>query len=558
VPVPVPEAGSCAEMFDLLPWSNPLMPRLARFLSLSILALGLSTAAACKTRTSSGSRAASSEAKPHVPGLPKPLRLPAEPAAAMHVAAPEQALATLAAYAGSSELEGRALLERLVSSATDVPGDLIDQLDLQRPWNAAVVEGQTIVHLPIAAGGLDVVAGLLAAKPSVGAFGAVDLERPATERGPKLAWLDRASATLTLAETTEGLATGRELAGAYGKSPLFFTIEGAQLRSYVPDAAIGRVTVTGAGLHDFEATVDGLVLDRPELELFADGALTGMLESPQVALGASTKYAQHEETVRSIIAQASRQVSRQNFLVRGTLEDMLKRASSVLRSWNGRVLAGVGPSRHLLLAFGSDDPQRAETATLHLVRGAVDNLSMARSFGLSVPNVRFAKNKTSAGNSSVHVIALSKARSFLPPEIAPLIDERGDLRIAFAFPQRSGGAMMVAGPNAPDVLADWIVQTSDATPGSDSVTDLIAATLAVGPKTLAPVLADQSGRAVLQLEAETAATHVVVRRSGEHWTMAVKGPAPSERPTGTRAADRRARVTGGKPAVGHRASKPVR
>ena len=514
--------------------------RLFRVVSVSILAAGLGFAAGCKSRTSSGSRAATATAaKPKVPGLPDPLPLPAEPIAAIHVGAPSQALATVGGYLGSTDLEPRALLQRLVaSSRLDAASALVEHLDLQRAWTGAVVEGEAIAYLPITSDGLDAVASLLADKPAVGSFGAVDLQRAANEDGPKLAWLDREAAALTLAETPRGLATGRELAGAYGKHPLVVSVDGAQLRGDLPEVPFGRVSLIGEGLHDFEATVDGLRVDRPELAMLGDGALTGMLESKRVAIGVSTKYADHDETVRSIIAQASRQVSRQNFLVRGTLEDMLRRASSVLRSWNGRVLAGVGPSRHLLLAFGTDDSARAETATLHLVRGVVDNLSMAKTFGLSVPTVRFARNKTEAAGSSVHVVALTKARSFLPPEAAPLIDERGDLRVALAFPSRAGGAMMVAGPDAPEVLADWMGEISSATPASDSVADLVAATVAVGPRALAPVFEDQSGRAVLQLSAETDPTRVVVRRDGERWTMSVKGAPPRERVAGTRARTR--------------------
>lgn len=538
------------------------MRRLIRLVSVSILSLGLGVAAGCKTTTSGGSRSARAERKPTIPGLPKPLKLPAQPAAAVHVGSPIDALATLAAYT-NRELEPQALLGWLVASAgSGIETALVAHVDTRRPWDAAIIDGQTIVYVPIARDQLDAVENLLADKPAVGKFGAVDLQRPAEQPGPRLAWLDREAAAVTLAETLEGLATGRELAGAYGKQPLLVTFDVSQLDRFVQDVPLGRVTVVGKGLHDFELTAEEVAVDRPELAWVADGALTGMLESPQIALGLSTRYAKHDELVRGIIAQASHQVSRQNFLVRGTLEDMLRRGSSVLRSWNGRVLAGVGPSRHLLLAFGTDDTDKAQNATLHLVRGIIDNLNLAKTFGVSVPNVRFAKNKTSAAGTQVHVVALTRARNFLPAEAAPLIDQRGDLRIAMSFPKRAGGAMLVVGPDASNALARWLGQIDKATPEADSVGDLLAATLAVSPEALAPVLRDQTGRAALQLGAEVESTRVVVRRSGQTWTMAVKGPAGVQRRVGTRAPVPTARP-GGRPAIPpgvrpSKASKPIR
>ena len=82
---------------------------------------------------------------------------------------------------------------------------------------------------------------LLAGKRSVGRFGAVDLGRGAVP-GPKLAWLDRDTATLTLADDERGLATGREIAGTYGKKPLVFMIDAAQAKKYSSDGPSTTVT----------------------------------------------------------------------------------------------------------------------------------------------------------------------------------------------------------------------------------------------------------------------------------------------------------------------------
>jgi hypothetical protein len=522
------------------------MHRLSRLLVLSTLSLGLASATACKRNqtasdTTPGAKAsdgAGTSTAPkrerRQPGMPRPLRLPADAPIVIHVASPGDAIAGLHAYAPELAA-GRGLLQELVQQIPGT-GELEQQLagaiDLERPFDVASVEGQLIVHVPIVPGRVESVAALLANKPPVGRFGAVDLQRGAVP-GPKLAWLDREAGTLTLADDERGLATGRHLAKAYGKQPLRIQLQGAEARKYAPQLVLEQLEVRGAGPHDFELEAKGVPPEAfARLDALQPGALTGLLESPRIAVGASSKYAHYDRDVKKVLAEAKRNVDRQNFLVKGTLEDLLRRFGSVARSWNGRTMVGVGPKNHLLLGIGAQSPQKLGGALFHLTNGVLDNLDLARSIGIEVPKIRFQRNKSSAAGSNVSVIALEDARKYLPPEASPLLDGKGDLRIAVAFPERSGAGMVVIGPDCNTVMGQWLEDTAKATPASDSEADFVAATLAVDPADVEPLLAAGSvdPTAILGLSAAREPTRVTVARNGDTVKVRVKGPEIEFRP----------------------------
>lgn len=518
------------------------MHRPSRLLVPFALLLALAPTAGCKhgpttadtspDATTSGDAVSGPAAKKKArrkPGLPRPLRLPADAPIVIHVEAPGAAIAGLAAYAPELP-EGRTLLQQLVQqvpAAGELEQQLVGSVDLERPFDVASVEGQLIVHVPILPARVGTVAALLADKPPVGRFGAVDLQRTAGP-WPKLAWLDREAATLTLADDERGLATGRQLARAYGKQPLRIQLRGEEARAYAPQLLLEQLELRGAGPHELELEAKGV---PPEvfarLDALQPGALTGLLESPRIAVGASSKYAHHDRDVKKILADAKRTVDRQSFLVKGTLEDLLRRLGSVMRSWNGRTMVGVGPKSHVLLGLGADDPQKMGGALFHLVNGVIDNLDLARSIGISVPRIRMQRNKLAAAGSNVSVFALENARKYLPPEAAALVDGRGDLRIAVAFPKRTGAAMVVVGPECHTVLGQWLEDVASATPGQDSLEDFVAATVAVDPATAAALLQGLQGgdpSTLLGLSAEREPTRVTVKREGDTVKVRVQGP----------------------------------
>jgi hypothetical protein len=417
------------------------------------------------------------------------------------------------------------------------------------------------VHVPIVAGRVESVATLLADKPPVGRFGAVDLQRGAVP-GPKLAWLDREAGTLTLADDERGLATGSHLAKAYGKQPLHVQLQGAEARKYAPQLVLEQLDVRGAGPHDFELVAKGVPPEVfAQFEALQPGALTGLLESPRIAVGASSKYAHYDRDVKRLLGDLKHQVDRQNFLVKGTLEDLLRRFGSVARSWNGRTMVGVGPKNHVLVGVGAASPQKLGGALFHFLNGVLDNLELARSIGLEVPKIRFQRNKGSSAGNNISVLALEDARGYLPPEARSLLDGKGDLRIAVAFPERTGAGVAVIGPDCNTVLGHWLEDIASATPAGDSERDYLSATLAVDPSAIEPLLAGGDPVALLGLTAAREPTRVTVVRDDDTVKMRVKGPAIEPRPrhVGAQARPGMRGPAAGKPArVQQSASKPTR
>jgi hypothetical protein len=469
------------------------------------------------------------------PSMPRPLRLPDQPGAAFHI----DALTLLDAAAAwhPQATDGRTLVGRALGTGPlELERAVLPHVAPGSPIDLAVVEGQTIVQIPIDAAGLPQVEQLLAGKPAAGKFGAVDLGRPGGPGGAKLAYLDKGARTLTLADDLPGIATGRELAKAYGKQPLFVALDRDHAGKWGIDLPVDRIELRGKGTHDFSLTATGLPEDRPELDLLTDGALTGLLQFPELAVGASSKYADHKKVVGEFLGQAKREVDKQNFLVRGVLEDLLNRTRAVMTSWDGRVMVGVGPQGHVLLGLGASDPGKAENATLHLIAGVLGNLKTAQSIGLGgLPKIRFARSWGKAADVTIHAIALERATSSVPPQYRALLNEQGELKISMAFSPRAGGALVVVGAESPRVLTRWLEATAKARTGRETLSDTLAARIAVSPTTLASVLTDETGAKALGLAANGSALQVVAARTGNAVEVKVTGsPSPSTAKTARR------------------------
>lgn len=468
--------------------------------------------------------------RPKGPKMPRPLKLPADPRAVVHVDVPKALLNNVLAYAGSEQKPKDVLQEAAAASNMGIAKTFVPHLGLGRAWNMAQVDDQTIIHVPIRKASVAKVAALLSSMKPVGEFGAVDLGRPAGEPGPTIAFFDQQNMMLTLANDLRGIATGPELGRAYGKQGINISINKAQAARYGAQLPVKRVRAQGKSLDDLLITLEG-VPQTQELEILhtqiGKGALTGLLDSPQIALGGTSTYRNYKQNVDSIISQAKRTTSKQSFLIRGNFEDMTKRLSSMLRSWNGRVMAGVGPANHVTIGMGSDDPARMSKSTLFFIRGAIDNIKTAKTFGIGgIPNVRFQPNASKAGGEPIHVVSLDRARGFVPSDLHGLLDESGRLRIAMAFPSNRGAGMIVLGPKAPDVLTKWVGDTKNATPPGKSSDHLLAATLAIGPKKiLSLVQSKDDPRALLSTNANRPPTKLVVRKEGDTYTIRLRKKA---------------------------------
>lgn len=467
---------------------------------------------------------------PRPRGMPRPLALPAKPEFAAHVASPGQALVAIGQLTGQGS-DPRAVLRLLMRDAPTSFAAFFDDVDLERPWSAAIVEGQLVIRVAIRRSAVPDTKRMLATKPAVGHFGGVELLKASETASfdpppPRLAWLDDENATLTLAGDERGLATGRELGRAYGKDGLFLTVDGAAIRKAIPQFPFDRIGLEGKSVADFHVSADGDGKIEG-LDEITEGALTGLLSTPELAAGASSKYAKYQSVVKSMIAEASRTVEKQNFLVRGVLEDMLGRYKAVLRSWNGRVMLGVGPKDHVLAAFGSDDPKKAAGAAINLIDSVMDNLDLARTFGVSVPRLRFKRNRVTAAGVSIHILALENARKLVPPELGVLFDAEGDLRIAFAGSPNAGAVMVAIGPTATESLTRWVEATKNASPGSKTTDHLLAASFAVDAGSIPGLAAgNPSLVSLLGLTAERAPTTVTAKRKDTSYDVYVTGPLP--------------------------------
>ena len=485
---------------------------LASLLALSPLACKQSGGSA-KTPTDS------TTARPSGPNMPKPLKLPDSPQAVVHVDSPNALLSELLAYAPGSMSPRQAVAQALQQSGQSFENQLFQYIGLGRAWNMAIVEGQTIIHVPVQKSSLAQLASMLSKYPAEGDFGAVKIPRPQGQQGPKLAFLDRDNAMLTLADDLPGIATGPELGRAYGKQAVNITVSAEQAARYGAQLGAKRATVSGT-VDDLKIELEGAPALPTEARI-TDGALTGLLESKQIALGGSTKYVDYKKDVDSMISQGRRQVSSLPSIAQGNAKELLNRAIATLRHWNGRSMVGVGPANHVLLGFGAEDPTKMGEATLNLIRGVQSNIKTVkslRSFGVNIdiPTVSFAPNKAKVGSDAIHVVALENASKYVPAEIRPLLTSNNRLRIAMAFPNRTGAGMFVIGENCDTVLATWLKDTQNATPAGKSQGHLASGTVAVGPKALQQLA--QPGFEPLKflgLSANRAPTKIIVKRQGD-------------------------------------------
>jgi hypothetical protein len=477
-------------------------------------------------------------AAPADPRLPAPHRLSAEPAAAAHLANPAATLAAAAAF--STEVPPFAELAEQVL-ATQGPADLAKAMaphvDPDAAWTGAHVSGEDILQIPLKRASVGTVDALLRKYPKQGEFGAVALPRPALElRGgniappagnppTRLAWVDTRAGTLTLAGTPAGLATGRLLAPQYGKRPLWFTVDDTRGPALLGKFPYARVTGTGDGVADVDITAAAKPgKELPGVKDLAPGAFPGMHTGPGIAVAASTRWTGYKEAVRELTHQLQTIVNNAGFAGKMMLDPIADQATRVLKSWNGRVFAGVGPARHVRVGLGADDPAAAGKGLLTLLRDITENLQLARMFVSNVPNAGLKK-----ASDDIWLLTVSGIANQIPAAYRTILDD-GRLRIAFASSPHAGGVLVVIGPRADAELKTWLAAAATGASGKDGTRDLAAFTLAAGAKSLDPLLGksrlEDVLKEVLALSADQPPTQVVVRQSPTRYDISVRGGAP--------------------------------
>ncbi len=539
-------------------------------LRVSLLALALALVPACKPRVTATDDAALTAATPsEAPlALPTPLALEESPPIAAYVrdpaAAHKIAVATLPGVPPPVNVAALLL-------ATKAPADLAEALAPmiaeRRPWAGARVAGEDILHLPLRHTDIDAAQALLAAFPAAGEFGAVslpgvgidvyqlaadasgdiDLERGSPPRAndngntaantnstttihTQLAWIDLETDSLTIAETLPGLVTGRELVKGYASRAVWLTIDASVVREFMEAFPYERITAQGSGLDNLTITIDA----DPERGLplsvdIAPGALANLHSGPALALAGSTRYAHYEPEVREIIREIRRQVDSSGFAAKIMLDPLAAQAITVLRAWNGRVFAGIGPSSHLAFAFGADNPRQAGAALNRFLRSAVDNLELARMFVSNVPRLSLRRHSKSP---DIRVLTVQGIKNQLPPGFAGLTDDRGAIKIAYSYSAKSGSIFAVLGAQPETALAVWASAIDKAPPASESTGDLIAATVALSPGQLQDLLgrADPNDfnallAAGIDLGVGRAPTQLIVRQEPTRYVITSQGPA---------------------------------
>jgi len=474
------------------------MRRITRLAPLLALGLTLSFAGACRQATAPEASTPEREREREVEiALPDPLVLPANPKAASWVAQPTLAVAMVAPYS-PAPIDLRVGVEQALATVTApaLAAELARAVDLGAPFtNVILDDGQEVIRLSLASERRAALSGRLTELEPSGEFGAVRLPAPGGPGGAKgrewLAWIDEDDGgTLVLANSLPGVVTGRHLAAAYGDQPIYFTADLAgDWSNLAIDIELPFGRVTGRG------DISALVIEAQALDgvdpfaglPIAPGTLGGLLDGSQITAGVSTRYADHKQTVNQVISGVNSSVAQLPFLVRGIGEGIAAKLNTALRTWDGRVLAALGPRGHLRLAVGATDVNKSRIAVIRLLQAVVDNVSMARNFTDKVPKMTLRRRVATGDGEDVELFVIHDASS-VASELRPLADRENRLNIAMAWSERAGGGMFVIGPDAARELGSWLDQTKASAPNDATRGQLLAASFAGEPEQLQALL----------------------------------------------------------------------
>jgi hypothetical protein len=450
--------------------------------------------------------------------LPEPLPHPAHPGAAAYIQDPNQLAERLGPWL-AREIDPRHELRTWLTGETtpEVAGWIAEAADPHQVW-AAVRQSETenIVLISVDKSHLSRLNSHLGGLRPVGKFGARELplvataEQTAVSKAPWMIWIDERSGALALAHSERGLVTVRGFKQAYGAAPLFLAVDPDEISLPIPAIPFERFTAQGS-LEDLALSLDVGPDFDPGSEL-ADGALSGLLHPPDLALGGSSRWKASEKLIDQLLGEVDRQVDRAPFLVKGLATDMARKLGAAARSWDGRFLIGSGPPGHLRAAYGAEDPKKSGIAVLRLLDTAIDNLDLFRNFASEIPKVHLKKHVADAAGDPIHLLTVSGLERNLPSELRPLVDEKNRLRVAMAWSVRAGGGLMVAGADAEQVLATWLETSAKHATGNDSRSDRIAVRVAIAPAALHEIAGGKSEN-LLKVGSEAKGYFAVVKRT---------------------------------------------
>jgi hypothetical protein len=514
------------------------------------LALTLETSAGC--REPATPRGKSPEAKHGAAAklvLPEPLPLPTEPRVGSWIAQPSRAIAMLSPYS-PTPIDLRLLAEQALSQLTEpaLAAEIARSLNLSTAFsNVMLDDGQEIIRMGLQPDAAASLAGRFSELEHVGEFGAVRVPRQAADQPARagapewLMWIDEGDGnSLVLANSLEGLVTARELASTYGSEPVWFTLDAELFSDEMPfEIPFSRVSGHG-NLDTLEIVAQAIAGSDPLAGVpISDGTLSGLLEDPALALGASTRYAKYQDVVHDITAEVNANVRELPFLVKGIGEDLAAKLNTTLRTWDGRLLVALGPANHVRLAYGANDVKKSGVATLRLLQTVVDNVSLARNFVSQLPKLTLRRRVGKADGVDIELFVVHDAAS-LVPELRPLVDREGRLNLAMAWSERAGGGVIVVGPDAVKQLSSWLDATAKSPDHELTAEQLIGASLSVMPEQVIPLLAgaEPSLADLLALSGGGPRWNAgVVARDDGRYVMSVQtpgAPKPARAKTGSR------------------------
>ena len=278
---------------------------------------------------------------------------------------------------------------------------------------------------------------------------------------------------LLLATTSLGLATAPSLSERYGDAPLRLSLRGIP---GVPALQQLRATGTTQRL-EVSATVTDLDEALSELDA-TTGAMTSLVSFEHFLAAGSFAWTGSETLIRQFVVQSGELVSQQPFLIRGAVEELSRRANAFVRTFDGRLMAGVDDSGAVAFAMGSRDPKTSGVALLRLVGGLADDLSLLGTFFDGLPTIALRKNVGDAAGEPIH-IRLGNLGGNVPAAARGCSTLAGRSRLHVAFSRRAGAGMFVVGNEGLQLMREWLKHVGKAPDAAGERQDLLGVRLAV-------------------------------------------------------------------------------
>jgi hypothetical protein len=301
----------------------------------------------------------------------------------------------------------------------------------------------------------------------------------------------------------------------YGRSRIDVAVAGDLLPAM--EIPVRRLSLEGSiEALEIHAKLDPTFDAGARFEL-APGALSGLLASDDLIVGASSRWTGHEQAVKLASKRVRAETAKVPFLLQGIADDLANKLLAAMKTWNGRFAIGVAGG-HVLIGYGSDDPSGSGRAVTSLLETVESNVDIARVFTSDVPSVKMSRKIADVDGQPIHKLSIGQAIKFVPREARGLLRKDGGLEIAMTFSEHNGAGMLAIGPAPVDRLKAWTREARGGAAGSSTLDVLAAAKVAVDPLQLTAI--DPTNVDPTQI--------LNLTPSGPKRTLELKQPAPGE------------------------------